>query len=165
MIGIQSLTKTPKRVTFPFRAPEQCSAYRAQSAPYSDSAVLQHHSELRAVRVNARVPRSAQRLRWRTCSRRKTRRRSKIRVQWPWGRRMRAGWSGQYLYIMFNFLRSPRDSGHRTLSGSEYLPRGSNPTTSNCGPTMVLKRSPPGPWIMSTPLPPGPPGLKRIGPL
>lgn len=45
-----------------------------------------------------------------------------------------------------------------------HIPRGSKLTISNCGPRIELIISPIA-FINSMPLPPGPPGLKRIGPL
>lgn len=42
-------------------------------------------------------------------------------------------------------------------------PLGSNPTISNSGPKTVANAAP-APTMASTPLPPGPPGLNRIGP-
>jgi hypothetical protein len=60
---------------------------------------------------------------------------------------------------------TPRDiqvSNNNT--GEVYIqPLGSNPTTSNWGPTSTLK-GPPNLITASTPLPPGPPGFINIGP-
>jgi hypothetical protein len=45
-----------------------------------------------------------------------------------------------------------------------HIPRGSKLTISNCGPRIELNKSP-SILINSMPLPQGPPGLNRIGPL
>jgi len=58
---------------------------------------------------------------------------------------------------------TPTKIKQNTEASLNDAPRGSNPTISNSGPT-ISPMSWPSKMIISTPLPPGPPGLIKIGP-